>query len=405
MLAWVGSSGRYSDAPSVDGVIAWRQPGSTLKPFIYGLAFERRLITPASLIDDAPTQIATASGLYLPQNYDRDFKGWVTARAALGSSLNVPAVRVAAMLGPEAVFERLNALGLQLPQSGGYYGHALALGGADVSLLALTNAYRVLANGGRWSPVAMGPVAAGKAIAPSTRRVADAASTWLVGHILADNSARALTFGLDSALVTRGFAAVKTGTSKDLRDNWCLGYTDRYTVGVWIGNASGAPMHDVSGVSGAAPVWQAVVQWLHAGSPSKPPRLADGLVRAAAGGAASPKVHGEFFLAGAEPAAVFGGSTPRAGMASTGRYGISHPRDGSVFALDPDIPPAAQKIRFEGEPGVWWLNGRPLPAGSQRGWAPWPGRHELSLIGPDGAVRQTVHFEVRGAGIKAAASR
>ncbi len=94
VLAWVGSSGDLSDAAEVDGVLARRQPGSTLKPFVYELAFERRLITPASLIDDSPAQIATGGGLYLPQNYDRDFKGWVSARTALGASLNVPAVRV-----------------------------------------------------------------------------------------------------------------------------------------------------------------------------------------------------------------------------------------------------------------------------------------------------------------------
>jgi len=102
--AWVGSSGDLSDAADVDGVLARRQPGSTLKPFVYALAFEQRFITPATLLDDSPAQLATASGLYLPQNYDRHFKGWVSARTALGASLNVPAVRVGAMLGPDALW-------------------------------------------------------------------------------------------------------------------------------------------------------------------------------------------------------------------------------------------------------------------------------------------------------------
>jgi penicillin-binding protein 1C len=410
VLAWVGSSGRYSDAPAVDGVLARRQPGSTLKPFVYGLAFEQRLITPATRLDDAPTQIATAAGLYLPQNYDRHFKGWVSARAALGASLNVPAVRVAAMLGPQAVFDRLNAFGLELPESGSYYGHALALGGADVSLLALTNAYRALANGGRWAPVA-GPLASGAVVAPrrvadasaTARQVADASATWLVGHILADNDARALTFGLDSALATRGFAAVKTGTSKDLRDNWCVGYTERYTVGVWIGNASGEPMHQVSGVSGAAPVWHAVVRWLHRDAASRAPASPTGVVRARFDGSraagAVEASRDEVFLAGTEPTP---GSTAGAALA---RHGIEHPRDGSVFALDPDIPPAQQRIRFEGEAGQWVLDGRRLGRGATQQWAPWPGRHVLSLVGVDGAVRQTVRFEVRGATLKPVAVR
>ncbi|MEO8807882.1 MAG: transglycosylase domain-containing protein, partial [Burkholderiaceae bacterium] len=197
VLAWVGSSGDLSGAAQVDGVLARRQPGSTLKPFVYELAFEKRLITPASLLDDSAAQIATASGLYLPQNYDHDFKGWVSARTALGASLNVPAVRVGAMLGPDALQQRLNAFGLALPQPGGYYGNALALGGTDVTLLALTNAYRALANGGAFTPAVLRASSARESTpaSASASRVADAAAVYLVTHILADNNARVRTFG------------------------------------------------------------------------------------------------------------------------------------------------------------------------------------------------------------------
>lgn len=389
VLAWVGSSGTLSDAPQVDGVLARRQPGSTLKPFVYELAFERRLITPASLIDDSPAQIATASGLYLPQNYERDFKGWVSARTALGASLNVPAVRVAAWVGPDALAQRLNAFGLALAEPAGFYGHALALGAADVTLLALTNAYRALANGGLASPPRLRPGAT-----QPTRRVADAAAVRLVTDILADDAARARTFGLNSTLATRGFAAVKTGTSKDLRDNWCIGYTDRYTVGVWVGNASGEAMHGVSGVAGAAPVWQAIVQRLHADRPSRIPVLPAGVVAARAvfdGGQEPPR--DELFLAGTAPGRGFVGAK---------RFGITSPRDGSIFALDPDMPPAAQHIVFEGEAGTWLLDGRRIAQGASAHWAPWPGRHELKLVGADGRVVQVVRFEVRGAGLREA---
>ena len=391
--AWVGSSGDLSAAAQVDGVLAKRQPGSTLKPFVYALAFEKKLITPASLIDDSPAQLATQNGLYLPQNYDHDFKGWVSARTALGASLNVPAVRVGAMLGVDALAERLNALGLALPQPGGYYGNALALGAADVSLLALTNAYRTLANGGLYAPVALR--------SPQARpvRVAAAAAVFLATDILADNNARARTFGLNSLLATRGFAAVKTGTSKDMRDNWCLGFTDRYTVGVWVGNASGEAMHGVSGVSGAAPVWQALVTQLHAASASLPPRAPAGVVTLPVQ-----------FDAQREPARdeVFIAGTEQARQRSSGQllgaphFGITTPRDGSIFAVDPDMPPAAQRIQFEGEHGVWMLDGKRLGVASRIAWSPWPGRHELSLIGRSGEAVQTLHFEVRGAAVKAA---
>ncbi|NKI94434.1 penicillin-binding protein 1C [Rhizobacter sp. SG703] len=389
--AWVGSSGSYSDAAQVDGVLARRQPGSTLKPFVYGLAFERRLITPASLLDDSPAQLATTNGLYLPQNYDHAFKGWVSARTALGASLNVPAVRVGAMLGPDALVERLNALGLALPETGGFYGHSLALGSADVSLLALTNAYRALANGGLFSP----PALRGAAAAP--KRVQGAAASWLVTDILADNAARARTFGLDSSLVTKGFAAVKTGTSKDMRDNWCVGFTDRYTVGVWVGNASGEAMHDVSGVSGAAPVWQALVRQLHDGAPSKRPMAPAGVVtmpirfddqREAA--------RDEVFIAGTEQPRWSASAQVR----GTQRFGIASPREGSIFAIDPDMPPAAQRIVLEGEGGTWWMDGKALGQGERLHWAPWPGRHELKLVARDGALLQAVRFEVRGADVR-----
>ena len=392
VLAWVGSSGDLSGASEVDGVLARRQPGSTLKPFVYGLAFEKKLITPATLIDDSPAQIATGAGLYLPQNYDHSWRGFVSARTALGASLNVPAVRVGAMVGTEALLARLNALGLALPESAGWYGASLALGSADVSLLGLSNAYRALANGGRYAPAAL---ALGQPARP--RRVADAAATFLVSDILADNNARVGTFGWASPLATRGFAAVKTGTSKDMRDNWCVGYTDRYTIGVWVGNASGAAMHDVSGISGAAPVWQAIAAYLHAGAASQAPKTPAGVfAQRIAFDTKREPTRDDYFLAGSERALQR--ATGEVGAAE--RYGITSPRDGSVFAIDPDIPPAAQRITFEGERGAWRLDGRALGVGERLRWAPWPGRHRLELVGVSGQTLQSVAFEVRGAGVK-----
>jgi penicillin-binding protein 1C len=397
VLAWVGSSGDLSGAAQVDGVLARRQPGSTLKPFVYELAFEKKLITPATLIDDSPAQIATLNGLYLPQNYDHAWKGFVSARTALGASLNVPAVRVGAMLGPDAMLARLNALGFALPESAGWYGASLALGSADVSLLALTNAYRTLANGGVFAPVGLRGRAAVK-----PARVADAAASFLTTDILADNNARIRTFGPASLLATRGFAAVKTGTSKDMRDNWCVGFTERYTIGVWVGNASGAAMHSVSGVSGAAPVWHALAAWLHSGSPSKAPAMPAGVVaRRVAFDSKREPDRPELFLAGTERSVL----RATAEVAGAQRFGITSPRDGSVFAIDPDIPPLAQRITFEGERGQWVLDGKALGSGDQLRWAPWPGRHRLALLGASGQTLQTVSFDVRGAGVKPAAAR
>ncbi len=156
VLAYVGGSGDLSSARYVDGVQARRQAGSSLKPFLYGLAFEQRLLTPASLLEDTPLDLPVAGGLYRPQNYDEQFRGLVTARTALASSLNVPAVRTLTLVGADAFVQQLRRLGFAgLTESGDYYGPALALGSADVSLWEQVNAYRTLANGGVWSPLRM----------------------------------------------------------------------------------------------------------------------------------------------------------------------------------------------------------------------------------------------------------
>src|SRR5262249_45178412 len=265
VLAWVGSSGELSRASDVDGVVARRQAGSTLKPFLYALAIERRLLTAASILDDSPLAIATPTGLYVPQNYDRSFSGHVSLRQALASSLNVPAVRTLTVVGYESFYRQLKALGLEtLARDADHYGYSLALGGADVTLAQLANAYRAPANGGRVTPIRTSPGA--NAGEPAATQAIDPGAAFIVGDILSDAAARALTFGLASPLATRYPASVKTGTSKDMRDNWAIGYSTCYTVGVWVGNFSGAPMHDVSGMVGAAPIWREVMDVLHEGN-------------------------------------------------------------------------------------------------------------------------------------------
>ena len=401
---WVGSSGsQLSEAAQVDHVLARRQPGSTLKPFLYELAIERRLITAASLLDDSPAQVATAAGLYLPQNYDKQYRGWISARASLGNSLNIPAVRLSLMLTPEAVFERLNALGLQLPETGGFYGPSLALGSADVTLLALTNAYRAFANGGRYAAALAPRSDPGRDAGPrhaELRQVADPKASFIVGDILADNTARALTFGLSSALALPFPASVKTGTSKDMRDNWCIGWSSLYTVGVWVGNSSGEAMHQVSGVSGAAPVWREVMLALHASGVPPAIRPPAGVVaqhtRFEPGQEPSRL---EWFVTGTEQAVIRAAGTSVA---------LRNPVDGAIYALDPDIPPNAQRLRFTHEGrldrgvAAWRLDGRVIGRGATMDWLPMPGRHELALLDASGRVLHQVRFEVRGAGMKQA---
>ncbi len=273
ILAYVGNGGELSSARFVDGVRAPRQAGSTLKPFLYGLAFEQRVLTPASLLDDSAMDIADGRGIYRPRNYDERYQGLVTARTALASSLNIPAVKTLGLVGTESFLRRLRDLGFAGVQGDeDYYGPALALGSADVTLWQLVNAYRALVNDGRWGEISFVPGQSSAA-----RRIFSEESAFLISSMLSDRESRSLTFGFEGPLATRFWSAVKTGTSKEMRDNWCIGYSSRYTVGVWIGNFSGAPMWNVSGMSGAAPIWLDVINWLHKNEPSHAPKIPAGV--------------------------------------------------------------------------------------------------------------------------------
>ena len=418
VLAWVGSSGELSNAAEVDGVTALRQPGSTLKPFLYAQAMAERRITAATLLEDSATQIQTTSGLYIPQNYDHQFKGWVSARTALGASLNVPAVRTLVMVSPDAFFKQLVGLGLPLKESGDYYGYSLALGSAEVSLLALTNAYRALANDGQFSATSLLP-----GTKPTMRSALDPRAAFIVSDVLSDPLARARTFGADSILATRFWSAVKTGTSKDMRDNWAVGYSQRYTVGVWVGNASGAPMWDVSGTTGAAPIWAAVMRYLHQTQPSHAPKPPPGLVQVTVQ-FAEPHANNhntlpleakrsEWFIQGTQQThfaidkeAISPYKTRAKGQnslknADPSGVRISSPTNGTIVALDPDIPPSHQRITFKttGSGGRWLVDGKLFANGTSAQWLPWPGRHLVQIINARGCVLDTIQLEVRGAGV------
>jgi penicillin-binding protein 1C len=400
VLAYVGSAGEGSAARHVDGVRARRQAGSTLKPFLYALALERGYLTAASLLDDSPVQLETGAGLYVPQNYDRDFRGLVSVRTALAASLNVPAVRALILTGLEAFRDRLVTLGYGgVTEEGEFYGYALALGAPEVSLLEQVNAYRTLANGGVSSPLrflAQGPT--GEAAAgpggDAPRRVLPAAAAFVIADVLSDPAGRAATFGLASPLGTGYWSAVKTGTSKDLRDNWCVGFSDRYTVGVWVGNFEGDSMRGVSGVAGAAPAWRAIMDLLHPDRASRGPGPPPGLVarRVEFEGGLEP-ARTEWFLAGTEV-----GRVERAGADGPAR--ITSPPDGVTIALDPDIPPDRQVVPLEargaGAGLLWVLDGVALgPATRPHRWQPTRGEHVVRLVTPDGAVRYEARFQVR----------
>jgi len=388
VLAYVANSG----SSEVDGVTALRQAGSTLKPFLYELAIERGQLTAASLLEDSPVGIPTVGGLYVPQNYDHAYRALASVRTSLASSLNIPAVRTLMLAGLERFHGRLGELGISsLDQDPSFYGYSLALGSADLSLLELANAYRTLANGGRQDSIAF------EARAPAPmRQLLNPGAVFIVADILSDRAARSTTFGLRNELATSFWSAVKTGTSKDMRDNWCVGFSRRYTVGVWVGNFDGRSMWDVSGVSGAAPVWRDLMDYLHRELPSPAPAAPRELVQRSV--AFSPAVEpprAEWFVRGTETARVEALAVPERAPK------ILYPAERSLIALDPDIPSPLQRVDFRAQAGQglrWRLDGKALgPADQDVAWTPTAGEHELMLVDGGGRSVAAVRFEVRGA--------
>jgi len=267
VLAYVGSADFWSEADGGqnDGTLARRQAGSAIKPFTYALALERGK-TPASLMQDLPVHFTTDKGDYAPRNYDDTFHGPVRLRVALGSSYNVPAVHAAEFVGVDGLLRRLQEVGLRsLDRPARYYGLGLTLGNGETTLQELVTAFSCLARGGMHLPLRLyreARTAEGQRLAPppaSPRRVFERRAAYLVSHILADPNARLPAFGRRTPLEVGFPASVKTGTSKDFRDNWTIGYTPEVTVGVWVGNFDGSSMHNVSGITGAGPLWAEVI--------------------------------------------------------------------------------------------------------------------------------------------------
>lgn len=250
-----------SRSGQINGAWTPRSAGSTLKPFTYLLALENGF-TAATILADTPIEYVTATGSYQPVNFDRRFNGPVSLRHSLANSLNVPAVKILNEIGgPEALFHCLqDDLHLSSFEKGAAeYGLGLTLGNAEVRLLELTNAYATLARLGAYLPYRF----LDTETPPNPIEVFDRNTSWLIADILSDNQARAGAFGVQSYLQLPFQVAAKTGTSTDFRDNWTLGFTPEFTVGVWVGRFDNRPLKRLSGAAGAAPIFHAVMKELH----------------------------------------------------------------------------------------------------------------------------------------------
>ncbi len=419
VLAMVGSKDFFDAGHDgqVNGALALRQPGSAMKPFTYALALEAGW-TAASVIEDSMVQFPTDGGFYLPKNYDRRYHGPVRMRGALACSYNIPAVTILEKLGTNRLFLKLKAIGFDsLRRDSDYYGLGLTLGNGEVTLLELVRAYAALCRGG--SSVRERTILAAYdqknrdlplPARPGAGRVFSPQAAYIITDILADKDARVPSFGYRSPLSLPFPAAAKTGTSKDFRDNWTVGYTPRYTVGVWVGNFDGTPMANVSGITGCGPLFRDIMLLLEKDLDPRefpvPPGLTRRTICPLSGlvpNSHCPGVKEELFIAGTEPIAVcalshraesaLGPMTFAAGSRTPAeRIRIIAPQEGDIFKLDPILRRSYQSLtlRVKVPPGAgveavtWWVNGKKLgraAAPFSTVWSLEPGSYTIKAVG------------------------
>lgn len=329
ILAMVGSADFDNEdiQGQINMAISPRQPGSSIKPLTYLAAFEEGW-TPATLLWDVRSEFPPSGdpndtrSPYVPVNYDERYHGPVTVRSALANSYNIPAVKTLDYVGiydnpltreEDGFISFARRMGITTLNRNDY-GLSLTLGGGDVTLLELTGAYAVMANGGRQIPsVAITKIEDHEKNVvyeyqiPAGEQVIRSEHAYLISSILSDNNARTPAFGPNSTLNLPFQAAAKTGTTNDFRDNWTMGYTPNLAVGVWVGNADYTPMQNTSGLTGAAPIWadfmQTAIQQLRDGSASpfiKPGGVVERVICAISGTEPSawcPSQRSEYFAA------------------------------------------------------------------------------------------------------------
>jgi penicillin-binding protein 1C len=403
ILAWVNGGGddpRLAES-MIDAILTPRQPGSTLKPFLYAAALDQGW-NAATVIDDAPISGAVGSGLHAFRNYSRNFYGPLRLRECLGNSLNTPAVRTIEKIGQQPFLDLLHRLGFSsLTRSTEVYGLGLALGNGEVSLLELTRAYAALADGGVYRPLT---AQLGTAPPEARQRIFSAESASLIGDILSDPEARRLEFGRGSVLNLPLQTAVKTGTSTDYCDAWSVGFNHRYVVGVWMGNLDRRPMRDVTGAVGPALVLRSVFAELARHREGAPlflsPRLMTLNVCRKSGGLAGPHCSSlqEWFAPGVQPAPCTEHdkiSLPALPNAAPATFALVQPTEGLAIASDPRIPDQLESFALElpaelaPQATVWRIDGAVVGRSGAGEWRfLWPlrrGPHraqaEVTLVG------------------------
>lgn len=308
ILTMVGSIDYYEPKfGSVNVTLSQLQPGSSFKPFAYLTAFKKGWHG-ATQVQDKPLSLPAGDGtIYRPRNYDGTFRGPVLLRRALGNSLNIPAIEVLRYAGINETIQTAHDMGITSLNQPERYGVSLVLGGGEVSPLDMAQAYATLANYGRKVPLKAITRVEDRNAKDITRpnrqqpeQVVDPRLAFMITDILSDNNARVEEFGANSLLRLSRPAAAKTGTTDDFRDNWAIGYTPELVASVWVGNNDHSAMRNVSGITGAAPIWNQFMTAALRGRPATSFTAPDGLVRAnvcsSNGGLSSGAGIAEYFL-------------------------------------------------------------------------------------------------------------
>jgi penicillin-binding protein 1C len=417
--AMVGSE-NYA-ASQINGATEPRSCGSTLKPFVYLDAIDKRMLTAASLLPDTPDAIRGEYTDYDPQNYNHHYLGPVRLREALGCSLNVPAVFALSRLGARPAFYQLQKWGFDFPQGLADYGAGFVLGNAETRLVDLAAAYAGLARGGT---AMRAKFLTGEH--QTVTRIASREATAIVIDILCDNDARQKSFGPRSPLAFEQRIAAKTGTSSGFRDAWTVGFDKEHTIAVWAGNFDGRPMRDTFAVRAATPLWAAVIQeLLRRDHPLDPPEENERLVHRDVCKATgllpsrfSPAILNELFLAGTEPredsADYFASDGKLLLPDAYGRWCVSRdntigahvrsdfrivsPPPNAHYEIDPVLPFSQQMVELTAAVASdveWFVNNeRIFPQQDSRFfWQLAPGEWKLRAVSRFGSAEETVTVE------------
>lgn len=368
VVTYLGGANFWSQAGQIDLAVATRSPGSTLKPFIYGMAFDEFIVHPQTLIDDKPT----AFGDYEPRNFDRGFQGTVSIATALQMSLNVPAVALLDRVGPLRFSAALRSAGatLHFPTRGALPSLPIALGGVGISLRDLTMLYAGIPNGGVVSPLNVVP----RTGEPPTERLFGAAPAWYLGEVLKEANLPD-GWSMGQGIERARSVAFKTGTSYGYRDAWSLGFSKKYTVGVWVGRADGSTRPGHIGRNEAAPLLLKMFDLLppEGRAPAMPPTDAYWVQNAEQLPAGLQRFRSNSRLA--------------AGLKRVQPPRISFPPNGATVAISGKEKSEPLPLKAQGgrAPLQWVINGTPVEDSTNPWWTPdAEGFAQITVVDADG---------------------